>query len=333
MSDQPTRKQVALKAGVSEATVSRVYNCPQLVAPDKVKRVKKAAKTLHYSPNKYASALRRKGSGVILFLEKVEKSGYQWTQFRHYNSFYAEIIRTLTQEAEKTLYHLRLQTVLSEKKVLKLADPKTCDGIIGFNFDSEISANIFQKTGVPYVCCHHTEGFKDLNTVSTDNCHGGEIQAKALKDAGYKSPVYVTGAIRDTFAHQERLKGFTRVFDSNIRVLETSPDIKGGQHASEEIIKRIKKGEVDSIGVVNDLTAIGIIQNLMKAGINIPSDVAIIGYDNLPVISALPFNLTTIDLLLPLLYKKAFSALLEIMRGYTRITNKIKPKLCPGDSL
>ena len=333
MANGPTRKEVALQAGVSEATVSRVYNFPKSVAADKVLRVKNAAKKLNYIPNKYASALRRKGSGVILFLEKRQKSGYQWTQMRHYNSFYAEIIRALTQEAEKTLYHLDLQTVTTEKQILKHADPKLCDGIIGFNFETETSAQVFKNTGVPYICCHHTESFKHLNTVSTDNFFGGKIQAQALKEAGYQNPVYVTGALVESFAHQQRLEGFQSVWLSPAAVIETEPTIVGGRTIAEKLLKMIQHRAVDSIGVVNDLTAIGIIQHLMKAGLEIPGDVAIIGYDNLPVISALPFDLTTIDLALPELYKKAFRALLEVMRGKKDFTGKVKPKLCTGNSL
>ncbi|MEJ2665356.1 MAG: LacI family DNA-binding transcriptional regulator [Spirochaetia bacterium] len=64
-----SRKQVARLAGVSETTVSRVYNNPERVDSAKVERVLKTARDLGYVPDKAASALRRKGTGIILFLE------------------------------------------------------------------------------------------------------------------------------------------------------------------------------------------------------------------------------------------------------------------------
>ena len=336
MAPSVTRKQVAQEAGVSEATVSRVYNQPDSVAPDKLERVRSVADKLGYSPNTYASALRRKGSGVILFLEMQVKGGYQWTELRHYNAFYAEIVRTLTREAEKTLYHLRFQTVTSEKEILKIADPKNCDGVIGFNFASESSVQTLAKSGLPYVCCHHTEGFQKANRISTDNFHGGALQAKELKSKGYQKPAYITGALEDTFSHQERLRGFVEEFSLDSKdIFKTDPSIEGGLQVGKVLVDQIRKKRFDSIGVVNDLTAVGIIRALMSSGIEIPRQVAIIGYDNLPLINALPFQLTTLDLDLPQVYKKAFHALLSMMRENksNTIKLKLKPKICKGTSI
>jgi len=335
MPKSPSRKQVAQAAGVSEATVSRVFNNPSSVAAKKVTKVKAMAAKLGYYPNKYASALRRNGSGVILFLEMhYTDDGYQWTQLRHYNAFYAEIIRALTRGAEKTLYHLRLQTVTSEKEILEVINPANCDGIIGFNFDTDDLIDILRDSEIPYICCHHTEGFKQINSVSTNNYQGGVIQADFLRKHGYTKPAYVTGALENTFSHRERLKGFTSVFKKELcHMIQIDPTITGGQKAGEQLIQSIKQGKVDSIGVVNDLTAIGIIHELLRAGIDIPNDVGIIGYDNIPAISALPFQLTTLDLRLTEIYEKAFLSLLDIIQKQTKFSEKIEPTLCIGTSV
>lgn len=333
MKQKATRKQVARAAGVSEATVSRAYNAPHSVSPGKVARVKAAAEKLEYYPNKYASALRRRGSGVILFLEMRYTGGYQWTQLRHYNAVYAEIIRTLTREAESTLYHLRLQTVTSHDEIMRLANPMSCDGIIGFNFESEETSNLLANSGLPYVCCHHTEGFNHVNRVSTDNYAGGLIQAEHLKAKGYTRPAYVIGALEDTFAHRERLRGFLSVYqESAVHLIHTQPSIAGGQKAGKRLIRLLKEARVDSVSVMNDLTAIGVIHELQRAGIEIPNDVGIIGYDNLPAISALPFQLTTVDLRLTRVYEKAFRSLMETIQKQKPIADKVEPVICPGNS-
>lgn len=333
MSKKTSRKQVAKIAGVSEATVSRVYNNPKSVSADKVEKVMAAANRLGYSPNKYASALRRKGTGVILFLERNQAEGYQWTQIRHYNAFYAEIIRTLANEAENSLYHLRLRTIENDDEIIELAKTQLCDGIIGFNFETEQSARILQQTNMPYVCCHHTEGFSDLNRVATDNYFGGSLQAKQLMEAGYQRPAYVTGSLEDTFSHRERMRGFSSQWsNTSVPLIETEPSIQGGQRAAEKVLKLLESGSIDSVGVVNDLTAIGMIQVFYNKNIKIPADIAIVGYDNLPAISALPIALTTIDLNLPKLYKKAFWSLLDIIQNEKQVSKKIKPEICKGNS-
>ncbi len=65
MKSKATRKQVADEANVSEATVSRVFNNPASVSPGKVERVRSAAEMLGYVPDKFASALRRKGNSTM----------------------------------------------------------------------------------------------------------------------------------------------------------------------------------------------------------------------------------------------------------------------------
>ncbi len=335
MSDKTNRKQVALEAGVSEATVSRVYNNPDSVSPKKVAKVKKAAKKLGYTPNKYASALRRKGTGVIMFLEnRSDSRTYKWVEIRYYNAFYAEIIRAVSREADKSLYHLRLHSVSSNQEILEFSQGKDCDGIIGFNFEEEHSMDIFKKVEIPYVCCHHTETFKGVNRISTDNFHGGFLQSTALRKKGYSSPVYVTGTLEETISHKERLKGFLSGYpDSSIPVLQTDPSLEGGYQVTEKIVEDIRRKKIDAIGVVNDLTAIGIIQKLLAIGIKIPRDVAIIGYDNIPAISVLPISLTTIDLSLPKIYQTAFSSLIEIIRYQKPIAEQILPILKDGNSI
>lgn len=335
MSEKPNRKQVAQAAGVSEATVSRVFNNPESVSADKIKRVTEAARRLRYTPNKYASALRRKGSGVILFLENENDTRhYRWTRIRHYNAFYAEIIRALSREADQSMFHLRLASVSSPEEILDLEQSEVCDGIIGFNFEDERSVEPFQKISIPYVCCHHTETFKGINRVSTDNFDGGFQQASLLRDRGYQAPVYVTGALDETIAHKRRLNGFLSGFPKDqIRVIQTDPSFAGGLSIAESLIPEIINGRIDSIGVVNDLTAVGIVQKLLANGIGIPDQIGIVGYDNLPIISVQPVNLTSIDLSLPEVYSTAFRSLLDMIRHRQPVAKVIPPIVKAGESI
>ncbi|MCP4756559.1 MAG: LacI family transcriptional regulator [Proteobacteria bacterium] len=334
MKKKATRKQVAEEAGVSEATVSRVFNNPVSVNSVKVERVRAVAESLDYAPDKFASALRRKGSSVILFLERREEGGYQWTRIRYYNAFFAEIVRAVAKEAEKSMYHFHLKTVDSDREIAELARSGICDGIIGFSFDDRSSARILAESGLPYVCCHHTEGLEGLNRVATDNHAGGLLQAGELRKSGHTKPVYITGALEETFSHRERLRGFREGFAGvSFQVLETDPSIQGGKEIARKLIADIKNEQIDALGVVNDLTAIGVIQELMAAGVRIPEDVSVIGYDNLPATIALPFRLTSIELSLRDIYRKAFWSLIELIRGNRADYCQITPIVYSGESI
>ncbi len=328
------RKQVADLAGVSETTVSRVYNNPELVASDKVDLVLKTARKLGYIPDKAASALRRKGTGNILFLEIKKHRTYDWTQISYYNWFYADIVRTLFKQMESHMYQLRHYQAESISDILALKDMNICDAILVFNVEDKEIVTALETLGIPFICCHHTEKFKSVSICATDNFYGGMLVARYLQEAGCRKPVYITGFFKETFAHAQRLNGFLSVYNrKNVLVLDGKIGIDGGFKAGKRIIAPIKNAEIDCIGVVNDLTAIGVIHALTGAGIKIPEQVSIIGYDNLPFTIALPFKLVTVDLFLNQIYANAVDLVIKSIHNEKVYREVIKPALVPGDSV
>ncbi len=330
---KPSRKAVAKKANVSEATVSRVFNNPSSVSADKVKCVRDAAEKLGYVPDKNASALRRNGTGVILFLEKITGKGYEWPEIHYYNWFYGEIIRKLSKAVDKTLYHLRLYTVTSNTEIAELGNKNICDGIIGFNIDDSATVLALKKTGIPHICCGHTETFK-TNICSTDNYKGGFLAAQYLYETGHQKPAYVTGLLDKVYAHRARMKGFCDGFKNRrVKIIKTGIGKEGGYKGALRHVSHVQNQDIDCIGVVNDLTAIGVIQALMEQGIRIPEDVSIIGYDNLPLTAALPFAFSSIELNFSKIYASALDLLLETMNSGEPVKNIIEPVLVPGESV
>ena len=100
-----------------------------------------------------------------------------------------------------------------------------------------------------------------------------------------------------------------------------------------KIIEEIKNKVIDSIFVVNDLTAFGVIQALSAEKIRIPEDVSIVGYDNMPYIDSLPFKLTTVETPLFQTYIVAANELLRIIKEGGKIFKKVVPDIILGDSV
>ncbi len=269
----------------------------------------------------------------ILFLEKKEEKRYQWSRIRYYNWFYGDIIRALSSYIDKTMYQLRLYSVESNEEILKLGEKKICDGIIGFDVEDQETAEVLANTDIPYVCCGHTEEFS-VNTCSTDNYTGGLIAAQHLYQTGHRKPAYVTGLLEDVFSHQARKEGFCDGFkDYSVKVIGTDVGKKAGFESGIKLCDSITKGKIDSIGVVNDLTAIGVIQALRENGIRRPEDVSIIGHDNLPITIALPFQFSSVELSLSKLYTDALKLLLSSIKTGEPIHHVIEPELVPGESV
>lgn len=319
---------MARDAGVSEATVSRVFNLPDRVKPEKVQRVLQAAERLGYRPDKHASALRRRGTGVILFLEYRRAGEYQWPDIRFFNWLYADILRTVIERVGRTQYRLELRSVGALTEIAPLG--RECDGILAFNVEDEAYARAVASAGVPYVCAHHTEDLEGYSRCSTDNAAGGRALGRALRGAGFGSVLYATGRLSEVGSHRRRLSGFREGFDGDIQLVETEIGIEGGIKAAREALPRIRRGRIGAVAAVNDLTALGVIRELFREGVRLPEECIVAGYDNLPVALGFNFTMPTVDLKLKDLYGLAVEELIASIRHGRRTDRILEPDLIPG---
>ncbi|MFC1503826.1 LacI family DNA-binding transcriptional regulator [Spirochaetota bacterium] len=327
-----TRDHVAKLAGVSSATVSRAFNNPELVSKEKIKKIKSSAKRINYVPDLNASMLRRSSSGIILFLEQPSRGALQ---DRYYKWFYADIIQGIKSVIESSMmFQLTLMSVSRAVEVRDLVRKGGCDGIICFCIDDPTILGAVKREGIPFVSCHHKPISGGFNSVYVDEISGGRIAGEELRRTGHVKPVHITGELEAVPACQERLNGFKSAFPgTHIKLINGSLGIKGGYASAKRIVQNIKRRRIDSIFVVNDLTAIGVIHALLAHGISIPKDVSVIGYDNLPFIDTLPFPLTTVDILLGEIYSQAAQMLIQVIKKGGSILKAVKPCLVKGESV
>ncbi len=345
MSGKNNRDRVAALAGVSSATVSRVYNNPERVSAVKRDAVLKAARELGYSPDKSASALRRKGTGQIT-LVSIEKKGraWYWGDFPGAKWFFTDVLSGVLSVVDSSMYRLNLKTLKSAEELKTIPWEQISDGVLFYDTDTEEEAAAAAALPVPTVISHHTSAFKGNHRCCTDNRAGGRIAAGHLKESSFDRPVYISYLHSLNIPNRERYRGFCEGFDREVPLHLTEPGKEGGYRICETLIPHIKRGAIDSIGVVNDMTAIGVIQCLQSHGLTPGKDLALIGYDNMPFNYALPFRLTTVDLQPSMIYREAMSMLLEILSsGGGRSENSalsgeyrkkiVLPRLVKGDSV
>lgn len=328
---RPTRADVALRAGVSEATVSRAFNSPGRVNDEKVRRVLDAAEALGYRPDKHASALRRRGTGVIIFLEYRRSGDYQWPEIRFFNWLYADILRTLIERVGRTQFRLELRSVAELEEIASLG--RECDGILAFNVEEESYARAVAEAGVPYVCAHHTEDLKGFSRCSTDNFGGGKALGRAFRKAGSTSLLYATGRLAEVGSHRRRWAGFREGFGPGVELFETEIGIEGGVATANATLPRIRRGEIGAVAAVNDLTALGVIRELTRAGCRLPEECVVAGYDNLPVALGFNFTMPTVELNLGDLYALAAEELMAAIGDGRAIDRVTPPRIVPGSLL
>jgi len=331
---QHNRNEVARLAGVSSATVSRVYNHPELVDDRTTRRVRQAAGKLGYMPDVLASALRRQASGAILFCQP-RVPDYRLE--RYYKWFYADVLMSVASRLEQTPYRLRIQQYTKIDEIKFAVKNGQIRGIIAYGMHHLASVASLAELGLPYVCGHQLYGAlqSKLNIVAVDEHFGGALAGGALRDAGLRRPAHITGELNRVKVCQLRWEGFQSVFQGReIPLIDRGLGITAGRAAALRLLPLIRRRKVDSVFVVNDLTALGVVQVLLEKGVKIPQEVSIVSYDNLPFIDALPVKLTTIDIDMGGLYRVAVDRLLRAMQtGAPAGADLHRPFLVPGGSV
>ncbi len=198
------------KAGVSSATVSRVYNNPGQVSPSLAKRVLEAASELGYEPNSAAATLRRSGTGTIAFVQfRKEDRPYYWGgNLDSFDWFFGRAIKGVQEVLATSSWQMRFYTVETQRELEAIA--MRCDGILAYDVDTEEEEALFSYISIPYVLAHHLSGnTKTQSCIKTDNRYGGgTLQAKYLRNCGVQRPLYITGYLESVVPHGERLAGF-----------------------------------------------------------------------------------------------------------------------------
>ncbi len=308
--------------GISQATVSRAFSNPEKVSPKTRAKIMELAESLGYTPDKNASALRKKGTRVIKLIYIKRESGQYWTNVKRNYWIFAEAILALTSFFEKLDYTFEITNVNSIFKINSRELKRQCDGIILFDYVSEEEASYISDMDIPYVLCHRTIHLKNYNHSATDNFSGGNLQGVFLKDRGCKKPAYIMNE-DDPFPHKLRRDGFLNIFPEGIVFNSSNPDL-----IVESLIPKWENGEIDGLAFVNDMLLVTIISKMFHKHHEIQDCMQIIGYDNATELEILDIRPPSISIGIGEIYKEAAEALLGIIKGnITKVALIHKPSI------
>ena len=279
----PTIKDVAKKANVSVATVSRVINNTGYVNHETRKIVEDAISELGYVPNELARSLFRKRSNIVgLIVPHI--STY----------FFAELIEAIEDHIMEKGYKLMIfnskDDIEIEKKYINVFSQYNIDGLIIVS--NTKSTRAYMNLNIPIITIDHIID-KTVPSVTSDNVQGGEIAARKLIESGAKKIIHFRGpSVLITVI--DRARGFYQVMDeNNIEVHSFDLDFKAPDIKDIEMFIK-KHPDVDGIFCSSDIIAMYCMSVLQRLGYKIPEDVQIIGYDNIELSEVLIPRLTTI---------------------------------------
>jgi DNA-binding LacI/PurR family transcriptional regulator len=293
---RPTSADVAAVAQVSRTTVSFVLNeRAGIKIPDETRqRVLRAAASLDYHPNSVARQLARGASrslGLVLRQspEQVANDG-----------LLAETLRGLASAARAAEYRVLLETLVpGEGTYANLVRSGRADGLIvsGPRYDDEELVEL-ARDGFPVVIQGSLPGL-DVSSVDIDNEAGARLAVEHLLALGHRRVACITNAPLAYTAASERLAGYREalagagVAEDPGLVAEGAFDAPSGHRAVASILSH---STPDAIFVASDVVAIGAIAGLREAGLSVPGDVSVVGFDAIPLTAYLNPPLTTIAL-------------------------------------
>jgi len=285
---------IAQKLDLSSATVSRGLQDNPAINKNTRKKIQDAAKELGYRHNTFASSLRKQKTNTIGVIVHELKS-----------NFITAVLAGIEKVATEAGYDLIIahSSESFEKEAANALNlfHKRVDGLIAsLAFDTKGLDHYkhYEEKGIPVIFFDRVEEKGDSTKVIIDNYKCGYQATQHLIEQGCKRIALVTASLKRN-VYAQRHKGYTdALFDNNIpydkdRVLIKDLSEQFGVEAALQILKM--KPLPDAVFITNDFTAAVCMQTLKEHGINIPEDIAIVGFNNDPISKIIEPQLTTID--------------------------------------
>ncbi|TDT51863.1 LacI family transcriptional regulator [Enterobacter sp. AG5470] len=287
-----TMKDVARLAGVSTSTVSHVINNDRFVSDAIREKVDAAIKTLNNAPSALARSLKINQTRTIGMLITAST-----------NPFYSELVRGVERSCFERGYSLVLcNTEGDEQRMnrnLETLMQKRVDGLLLLCTEThQPSQEIMRRyPSIPTVMMDWAPFDGDSDLIQDNSLFGGDMATQYLIDKGYTRIACITGPLDKTPARL-RLEGYREAMiraGLTIREgdeIESDFEFGGGFDAMKSLLAMNERPQAVFIG--NDAMAVGAYQALYQAGLKIPEDMAIVGYDDIELARYMTPPLTTI---------------------------------------
>jgi len=286
-----TIQQVAEKAGVSVATVSRVLNNSDKVVDETREKVLQVIKELEYNPNMIGRNLRRSETKVVIVLLPSIS-----------NPFYSKIVNGISSKAKKNGYTVMICNTQSDKNIeteyLNFLKYKLADGAILMSQESEEDTFLELAKNYPIVQCSEYREILNAPYVSIDNFAAAYDAVKYLIDLGHKRIGIISSRVNYMSAIQREAGYMKALQDADLdfvpRLLKVGDyGLKSGMASAAHFLSMPQKPT--AVFAISDLMAIGALKAFRQNGLRIPEDMAVVGFDNISFSSVCEPALTTIS--------------------------------------
>jgi DNA-binding LacI/PurR family transcriptional regulator len=286
-----TIRDVAMRAGVSTATVSRVLAGIGNPRPDTSAAVLAAADALDYRPSGVARSLRMRRTRTLgLIVTDIQ------------NPFFPELVQAADQAARALGYSILLGSAAYDEEramhYLDLMVDRRVDGmIIASSQLSEKSWQWLLGSPVPVVVVNAEAAELQVTVIASDNVAGTRLATEHLVSLGHRRIAYILGAESFT-ADIPRREGYRQACRAAGLPEADTPEFRGdglfegGERAAAELLAQ--RDDVTAIACYNDMTAIGVLRALRAAGRRVPADISVIGCDDILAAAWVAPALTTV---------------------------------------
>ncbi|MDJ0639890.1 MAG: LacI family DNA-binding transcriptional regulator [Paracoccaceae bacterium] len=319
-----TASDVAKAAGVSQPTVSRVFNRSTAVDPVKAERVRAVAKELGYIPNLVARSLNSGNSfriGIVLAYLK--------------NGFFGEALQRLSKALNARGYSVTVYFAGNRSDEVNaivedlLADQ--VDGIVlaSISLSNELVTRV-RKSGIPCVLFNRGQSDPDVSMVTASNFEGGRLATDFLIKAGHRRIAHLAGW-REALNGVDRKNGFLAAMEAANLKPVACIDCHFRRNVAMDETRRLfaSPKPPDAIFVANDHMAFGVLEVLREElALRVPEDVSVIGYDDAPMANWKTFDLTTVRQPLHRMIEATATLLLNEIQDNERPHEKIE---IPGE--
>ena len=326
MAHRITMTDVAREAGVSLMTVSRVVNHKEDVSPPTRQRVLDIVERLGYRPSSIARGLVTQHTGTLgLVVPDID------------NPFFSGIVRGAELEAYAEGYSVFLcnsnEGPERELAVLESLEEKQVDGVIvcSSRLEKKVLQSSLERFSAVVLVSRKLED-KRIGTVLIDDELGGRMATQHLLQTGHRNIGVISGP---SISHSSRwrVKGYRKALEStsisfNLDYIEhDSPTVECGFEIARKLLT--SHPELTALFCHNDLVAVGALQACARLNIRVPEDIAIVGFDDIPMAALVSPPLTTCRVPRYQLGAQAMRMLMENIAGPTSLTNEIllRPEL------
>lgn len=283
---------VAKLCGYSKATVSRAFASPAQVTDKTREKVYAAARTLNYTPDAIARAMVRGRTDNIGFV--IYEKQYPVVL----NPFYSPIFESVLQTCARRGYSL----FISSDRDLRLPNGQACvkkqmDGVILAGQSDTQTVMDLRRQNMPVVMLNNELDMDDLTCVTTDQYGGATLAVRHLVERGHKRIGLIAGAF-SPHVYTLRYNGYCDVLreahqEVDLRLVQTvEPTVERALACASMLLALPDRPT--ALFCTNDTIAIGAMKAALRAGLRIPEDIAIVGFDDSEISRLVEPELTTV---------------------------------------